>query len=122
MKKHTLQNIIKVCLVLFINCIIKILILFFYQIIIDPDLLAARLSAQEARTQQLQQKYNESLEEYKKKLEEVRFVIIMLWFNYVSVIIFTERGKEAWGNTTKNWCIIRWTYVGWKFEKIFKTW
>lgn len=39
--------------------------------IADPDLLAARLSAQEARTQQLQEKYNEHLEEYKRKQEEV---------------------------------------------------
>lgn len=42
----------------------------------DPDLLAARLSAQEARTQALQQKYSQSLEEYKRKLEEVDCVHI----------------------------------------------
>lgn len=50
--------------------------------ITDPDLLAARLSAQEARTQQLQEKYNERLEEYKRKQEEVmlpcwRFSVVL---------------------------------------------
>lgn len=62
--------------------------------IADPDLLAARLSAQESRTQQLQQKYNETLEEYKRKQEEVlcfccRFVFLL------KCDIFVERSKKT---------------------------
>lgn len=67
----------------------------------DPDLLAARLSAQEARTHTLQQKYNESLEEYKKRQEEVRWffmkrsVVTFLFF-------FIERNEEKRRNSARN--------------------
>lgn len=51
--------------------------LLYFFVFIDPDAFSARISAQQAYAQKLQDKYDKQAEDYQAKLKEVCFCLII---------------------------------------------